>query len=76
MGGGGTDLPSYYRENEGYLIAASINKYVYVSIIKPFIQGLFLKYSSIESHKEINQIQHPIIRETLKYITKMKNKSK
>ena len=31
LGGGGTDLPSYYKKNEGFLIAAAINKYVYVT---------------------------------------------
>ena len=36
LGGGGTDLPSYYRDHEGFLIAAAIDKYVYVTVIKPF----------------------------------------
>ena len=41
LGGGGTDLPSYYRKRGGYLIAAAINKYVYTSIIKPFSNGIY-----------------------------------
>ena len=45
LGGGGTDLPSYYREHGGFLIAATIDKYVYVTVIRPFKPGIFLKYS-------------------------------
>jgi len=66
LGGGGTDLPSYYREHEGFLISAAIDKYVYVTITRPFKPGIFLKYSSIEHVNEINGVQHPIIREALK----------
>ncbi len=39
LGGGGTDLPSYYREHGGFLIAAAIDKYVYVTVIRPFVAG-------------------------------------
>ena len=66
LGGGGTDLPSYYGEHEGFLIAAAIDKYVYVTINKPFKQGIFLKYSAIENVNSITEVQHPIIRESLK----------
>ena len=48
LGGGGTDLPSYYREHGGFLIAAAIDKYVYVTVMRPFIAGIFLKYSKLE----------------------------
>ncbi len=65
LGGGGTDLPSYYRKRGGYLIACSINKYVYTSIIKPFSEGIFLKYSDIEKVKKANEIKHKIFREIL-----------
>ena len=66
LGGGGTDLPSYYKKNEGFLIAAAINKYVYVTVMRPFKEGIYLKYSKIEKVKKILKISHPIIRETLK----------
>ena len=66
LGGGGTDLPSYYKDRGGYLIAASINKYVYVTVTRPFHQGIFLKYSQLESVKSVNEIEHSIIRETLR----------
>ena len=68
LGGGGTDLPSYYNENQGFLLSAAINKYVYVSLMKPFTEGVFLKYSKFENVKNISEIQHPIIRETLKML--------
>lgn len=65
LGGGGTDLPSYYREHGGYLVAAAINKYVYVTIMRPFISGIFLKYSEIESVESSSDVKHKIIRECL-----------
>ena len=68
LGGGGTDLPSYYEKNEGFVLSAAIDKYVYVSIIKPFVKGVFLKYSKIEMVQNISEIKHPIIREALKMI--------
>ena len=66
LGGGGTDLPSYYRQNEGFLLAAAINKYVYVTAMRPFTPGIYLKYSKLEHVESVDQVQHPIIREGLK----------
>jgi D-glycero-alpha-D-manno-heptose-7-phosphate kinase len=66
LGGGGTDLASYYRDHEGFLIAAAIDKYVYVSVIKPFKPGIYLKYSEIEHVDAVDQVRHRIIREALK----------
>jgi D-glycero-alpha-D-manno-heptose-7-phosphate kinase len=66
LGGGGTDLPSYYREHGGgFLIAGAIDKYVYVSILRPFVEGIFLKYSQLEQIKTAAEVRHPIIREAL-----------
>jgi len=67
LGGGGTDLPSYYEKYGGFLIAGAINKYVYVTINRPFTQGVFLKYSKLEFQRKIEGIKHPIIRESLKH---------
>jgi D-glycero-alpha-D-manno-heptose-7-phosphate kinase len=64
LGGGGTDLPSYYRDHGGYLISAAIDKYVWVTILRPFVPGVFLKYSKIEHVERVEDIEHPIIRET------------
>ena len=66
LGGGGTDLPSYYRKHEGFLIAAAIDKYVYVTINRPFIEGIYLKYTSLESKKTVEDVEHKIIREALR----------
>ncbi|CAN5350954.1 GHMP kinase [soil metagenome] len=66
LGGGGTDLPSYYREHEGFLIAGAINKYVYVTVMRPFIAGIFLKYSKLEHVERVDDVEHPIIREALR----------
>jgi len=65
LGGGGTDLPSYYKDHGGYLIAASIDKYVYVTVMKPFSPGIYLKYSEIEHVNQVSEVKHPIIREAL-----------
>lgn len=66
LGGGGTDLPSYYRQHEGFLVAAAIDKYVYVNITRPFVEGIFLKYTQIENVRKVEDVRHPIIREALK----------
>ena len=66
LGGGGTDVPSYYREHEGFLIGAAIDKYVYITVHRTFIPQLIIKYSKLEQVDEIGQIQHPIVREALK----------
>ena len=65
LGGGGTDLPSYYSKHGGFLIAAAIDKYVYVSVNRPFNEGIYLKYSSIEHVSKVGDVSHPIIREAL-----------
>lgn len=66
LGGGGTDLPSYYSEHGGFLIAAAINKYVYVSVMTPFTKGIYLKYSEFEHVRRPEEIRHTIIREALR----------
>lgn len=65
LGGGGTDLPSYYREHEGFLVSAAIDKYVYVNVMRPFKEGIYLKYSQLEHVDKIADVRHPIIRESL-----------
>jgi len=66
LGGGGTDLPSYYRDYEGFLIAAAINKYVYVTVMRPFTEGIYLKYSELEHVTNVEEVKHRIIREALR----------
>lgn len=68
LGGGGTDLPSYYREHSGFLIAAAIDKYVYINVHRRFGEGFLLKYSQLEEAATIDEIKHPIMREALKLV--------
>ena len=66
LGGGGTDLPSYYREHTGFLIAAAIDKYVYITLHQTFVQDLIIKYSKMERVGTVDEIEHPIIREAMR----------
>jgi len=68
LGGGGTDLASYYQDHEGFLIAAAIDKYVYITVHYTFVRELIVKYSKLEHVDEIEQLQHPIVREALKLV--------
>ncbi|MCU1492818.1 MAG: kinase [Acidimicrobiaceae bacterium] len=65
LGGGGTDLESYYREHGGFLIAGAIDKYVYMLVHDVFQRRYRMKYSEIEEVDEVSEIRHPILRETL-----------
>ena len=65
IGGGGTDLPSYYGEFGGFVISAAINKYVYITVNRSFFPGYFLKYSETEHVEERRAIRHPLLREAL-----------
>ncbi len=68
IGGGGTDLPSYYERFGSTFISAAINKYVYISVHPIFIRDIILKYSEMERIENVNDIQHPIIREAMKRV--------
>jgi D-glycero-alpha-D-manno-heptose-7-phosphate kinase len=65
LGGGGTDLPSYYTRHGGFVLAAAITKYVYIGINRTFTDDYFLKYSALERVKRAEEISHPIIRAAL-----------
>lgn len=68
LGGGGTDLPGYYRNNGGgFLVAAAITKYVYVAVHDNFEPSILLKYSKIERKSKVADVEHPLIREALQY---------
>src|SRR5882757_3388996 len=66
LGGGGTDLPSYYQEHTGFLVAAAIDKYVYLTLHQTFVKELIVKYSKLERVTSVDQLEHPIIREAMK----------
>lgn len=68
LGGGGTDLPSYYEEHSGFLVAAAIDKYVYITLHQTFVDEFIVKYSKLERVKSADQVEHPIIREAMKVV--------
>ena len=68
LGGGGTDLPSYYREHGGFVIAAAVDKYVYLMTHTRSVPRILLKYSQMEEVARIDDIKHPLIREALKML--------
>jgi D-glycero-alpha-D-manno-heptose-7-phosphate kinase len=68
LGGGGTDLPSYYHEHDGFVMAAGIDKYIFVTVMRPFVPGIFLKYSKLEHVEHVEQVQHAIIREAIRML--------
>jgi len=65
LGGGGTDLPSYYRQHGGFVIAAAIDKYVYITLHQTFVEEAIIKYSQTERVRTVAEIRHPLIREAL-----------
>lgn len=67
LGGGGTDMPQYYEsvDHGGLVVSAAINKYVYVTITKPFTNGIYLKYSELERVDKVDDVRHNIIRACL-----------
>jgi D-glycero-alpha-D-manno-heptose-7-phosphate kinase len=63
LGGGGTDLPSYYEKFGGFLIAAAIDKYVYITVHDTFVSDVIVKYSELERVADAAKLKHPIFRE-------------
>lgn len=68
LGGGGTDLPSYYREHSGFVVAAAIDKFVYITLHETFEAEFIIKYSKTERVRSVDEIKHPIVREALKLV--------
>ena len=68
LGGGGTDLPSYYEKFGGFLIAGAIDKYVYITLHETFVSDLIVKYSELERVPNAAQLKHPIIREAFNLV--------
>ena len=67
LGGGGTDLPSYYEgAGHGFLIAAAITKYVFIAVNRNFDDDILLKYSEIERVADAESVSHPLLRECLR----------
>jgi D-glycero-alpha-D-manno-heptose-7-phosphate kinase len=66
LGGGGTDIPSYYREFGGFVISAAVDKYVFLTLHQTFVEDTIVKYSQLERVRSVDEIQHPVIREALR----------
>jgi D-glycero-alpha-D-manno-heptose-7-phosphate kinase len=66
LGGGGTDLPAYYREHGGFVVSAAIDSYMYVTANRRFYPSLRLAYSETEIVSSVAEIRHPIFREALR----------
>ena len=66
LGGGGTDLPSYYRTNGGFLVSAAIDKYMYIILNHRFEKSIRVSYSTTEIVESVDQIEHPIVREAMR----------
>jgi len=66
LGGGGTDLPSYYEEHGGWVLAAAISRHIYIAVNRTFTGDYFLKYSALERVDRAGEIAHPIVREVLR----------
>ena len=63
LGGGGTDMPSYSDRYGAMVVAAAINRYIFIAINRTFTNDYFLKYSALERVNTIEEIEHPIVRE-------------
>jgi D-glycero-alpha-D-manno-heptose-7-phosphate kinase len=68
LGGGGTDLPSYYTQHTGFLLAAAIDKYVCITLHHTFVSDLIIKTSKLERVASVEEVNHPIVRETLRLL--------
>jgi D-glycero-alpha-D-manno-heptose-7-phosphate kinase len=66
LGGGGTDLPSYYQTHGGFVLAAAITQYVYVTVHQTPFEEMLIRYSQIERPRRVSEIRHPIVREALR----------
>jgi D-glycero-alpha-D-manno-heptose-7-phosphate kinase len=66
LGGGGTDLPSYYQRYGGFVISAALDKYVYITLHQTFFEDCIIKYSHMERVQSLEEIKHPLIREALR----------
>jgi len=66
LGGGGTDLPSYYRDHGGFLVSGAIDKYAYMLTHTTFQRRYRMKYAELEEVEDVSQIRHPILRESLR----------
>ena len=68
LGGGGTDLPSYYSKFGGFVVTSSLNKHIYIVVKERFEEDVRVSYSITEIVNNVNKIRHPLVREALKLL--------
>jgi len=68
LGGGGTDLPSYYSRFGGFVVSTALSKYIYLVVKRRFEREVRVSYSTTEIVEDVGQIRHPIVREALKML--------
>jgi len=74
LGGGGTDLPSYYEKYGGFIFSAGLDKYMFVDVNRPASDDLIrVKYSKSETVEGINELKHDIAKEVLRFTGIEKN---
>lgn len=66
--GGGSDLPTFYREYGGAVISTAINRYIYVNVNKKFDNGIRVAYSRTEEVSAVEEVQHPLVRASLEFL--------
>ena len=68
LGGGGTDLPAFYKQHGGFIFSAAIDKYMYITIMRPIVDSLVrVKYSKMEVVENAAQVQHELVRASLEH---------
>ncbi|MGD0294680.1 MAG: galactokinase [Terracidiphilus sp.] len=68
LGGGGTDLPSFYREHGGFVLAVAIDKYMYMNVNTPIVDDMIrVRYSKAETVRHVDEIEHSLAREAMKF---------
>jgi len=68
LGGGGTDLPSFYQEHGGYVLAVGIDKYMFMNVNTPILNDFIrVRYTKVESVDRVDDIEHTLARTALKY---------
>lgn len=66
--GGGTDLPDFFRVEPGAVVSTAIDKYMYIVVNRRFDETIRVGYSKTEIVKDVEEIQHPVVREALKLV--------
>lgn len=68
LGGGGTDLPSFYREHGGFILAVAIDKYMFLNVNTPIVDDkIRVHYTASEMVDHVDEVQHTLAREALRY---------